>query len=273
MTSQDDEQHADDRVAEAFLDHFDLRPRARDRQTLEAIGAAFARLPYENLSKVLRKHDEQTEQTGGASARRRLPQRVFDEHLALGAGGTCFALTRLFSAVLTRLGYRSRVALCDTSHLVDGHCALLVDGGGPTPLLLDPGYLLHWPLPLEGASEGEAARGEARLERVADDRYELYTYGRRRYELKLAKVDMARFEAVWDASFDWTMMNGVHVCAADEDGGYAYLHGHKLRLQGVADKRTLNLRGREVDELATRFGLAPALIERAYQLVERARDD
>ncbi len=231
MTSQDDEQHADDRVAEAFLDHFDLRPRARDRQTLEAIGAAFARLPYENLSKVLRKHDEQTEQTGGASARRRLPQRVFDEHLALGAGGTCFALTRLFSAVLTRLGYRSRVALCDTS------------------------------------------RGEARLERVADDRYELYTYGRRRYELKLAKVDMARFEAVWDASFDWTMMNGVHVCAADEDGGYAYLHGHKLRLQGVADKRTLNLRGREVDELATRFGLAPALIERAYQLVERARDD
>jgi hypothetical protein len=272
MSRRGDDQSAcvDDEAAEAFVDHFDLRPRAADRATLEAIGAAFARLPYENLSKLLRKHAEQ--RSDDPLARRRMPADVLAEHLTLGAGGTCFALTRLFQAVLSRLGYRSRVALCDTSHQADGHCALLVDAGADAPLLVDPGYLLHQPLPLVGdGGAASAARGGARLEQVAGERYELHTYGRKRYTLKLATVDRARFEAVWDASFYWTMMNGVHLCAADGDGGYAYLNGHKLRLQGLADKRTLNLRGREVDELAARFGLAPELIERAYGLVERAR--
>lgn len=257
-------------AADAFLDHFDLVPRGSDRRTLETIGAAFARLPYENLTKLIAKHERPA-----GSERRRRPREVLGDHLALGAGGTCFALTELFGAVLARLGYESRPLLCDAPGRPASHCALLVRAGDEE-LLVDPGYLLTDPLPLPTRGEAPTSeRGVARLLRHDETSLDLYTYDRLRYRLRLDEISPARFAQVWDASFEATMMNGVHLCAAEADGGYAYLHGHKLRLQGrpgAGAVENINLRGREADELAARFGLAPELVARAYALVEAARE-
>lgn len=251
-----------ERGSDLFLDAFDVTPERPDLHTLGELGGAFSMLPYENLTKVIRKAE------GPASARRRSPLDVARDHLEHGTGGTCFALTRLFQETLERVGYGTRVVLCDTTHRVENHCALVVDVQG-RPYLMDPAYLLHEPIALEHGAE----QGAARLELTSEGEVELHTYGKRRYRVRLTDVDDARYERIWEASFDWTMMGNIHI-AAPEEGGFAYVHGHKLRLQrGESDKRTLNLRGREVTELARRFGISETIIRQAYALVNRSRED
>jgi arylamine N-acetyltransferase len=248
-----------------FLDHWGIRPRQLDRALLHRLGQAFAALPYENLTKLIKKH-----RLPPGPARRRLPAEVLADHLEHGTGGTCFALTELFASVLGDLGYSCRPVLCDTRHRADNHCALLVqlDVG---PALLDPGYLVHEPLLLPGPGQTRRC-GAVSLTANPRGRLELVSYGVRRYRLKLEPVSSQRFVAVWDSSFDWTMMNGVHVCAA-RDSGYAYLHGSKLRLQGSSGKQTLNLRGDEVQQIAKRFGIAPAVVEQACRLTRQRREN
>jgi len=255
-------EHSDKTAAEAFVDHFKILPKRADRDLLVALGAAFATLPYENLTKLIRKYE-----TEAGGDRRRLPNTVVGEHVALGAGGTCFALTRLFSAVLERFGYTSRPVLCDTRHRQDHHCALVVDDERG-PLLLDPGYLLSEPIPLQ---EGALDKPNSRLVCAGEGAFDLITYGATRYRLKTAAVDEAHFNAVWQASFDWTMMNDIYLCRA-EDKGYAYVHGHKVRLNRGESKETLNIRGHEASALGDRFGLDGALVGQAYALVAAARD-
>lgn len=257
MRAQDDSS-----AAEAFVDHFGISPKAADRDLLVALGAAFAALPYENLTKLIRKYER-----AAAEDPRRLPAEVMGEHLALGAGGTCFSLTRLFAAVLARFGYRSRPVLCDMRNRPDNHCALLVESDSG-PLLLDPGYLLHEPVPLQ---QGELRKPDSRIVRAGEGAFDLITYGTFRYRLKTAQVNAERFDAVWRDSFDWTMMNDVHLSRA-EGGGYAYVHGHKVRLKTERGKENLNIRGREAEALAWRFGLDQSLVEHAYTLVAASRE-
>jgi arylamine N-acetyltransferase len=119
------------RAAEAFLDHLRILPRGRSQDLLWEVREAFARLPYENLTKLIKKHA-----TPDRTERRRLPGEVVLGHVERGTGGTCFALTETFLSVLDRLGYRSRPVLCDMRAGVDSHCAVWIDaspGGEATP--------------------------------------------------------------------------------------------------------------------------------------------
>jgi arylamine N-acetyltransferase len=251
--------------AEAFCDSFAIRPRRPDQDLLDELGLAFARLPYENLTKLIKKH-----RLPPGPERRRLPAEVIEDHIASGAGGTCFALTTLFGAVLERLGFRCRPAMCDMRNRPDSHCALVVElGSGPH--LVDPGYLLHRPLPLSAQQpETLIGPGARLLASPQGTSFDLYTYDTWRYRLKLEPVSAARFRQIWDASFDWTMMNGVHICASIPDG-YAYVHNHRMRLLEGDGKRNQSIRGDEAAALAARFGISPTVVEEAYRLVAEAR--
>jgi arylamine N-acetyltransferase len=250
--------------AEAFCDSYSIRPRRPDRELLDELGLAFARLPYENLTKLIKKH-----QLPPGPERRRLPAEVIEAHIDSGAGGTCFALTTLFGAVLERLGFRCRPALCDMRNRPDSHCTLLVELDAGLHLL-DPGYLLHRPVPLSAQPETTVGPGARLLASPDGASFDLYTYDTWRYRLKLEPVSAARFQTIWDASFDWTMMNGVHVCAATPDG-YAYVHNHRMRLREGEGKHNQSIRGHETAALAIRFGISPTVVEEAYRLVAEAR--
>ena len=58
----------DQRAAEAFLDHYRIVPRAVGRDLIVELGSAFGHLPYENLTKLIKKHGnlpvEQSEYCG-----------------------------------------------------------------------------------------------------------------------------------------------------------------------------------------------------------------
>ena len=258
------------RAAEDFCDHFGIRPTRVDRDLLIAVGQAFARLPYENITKLLKKHAAEP-----GAQRRRLPAEVLRDHVSLGAGGTCFALTELFAVVLHRFGYQAWPVLCDTRHRAANHCALIVGDAQQGLMLLDPGYLLHEPVSLpQAGGPGEKMHGPTRLvlsgESGGHRVFDLHTYDTWRYRFRAAAVSPPEFEAAWDASFDWTMMDNIHLCAAHEQG-YAYVHGGKLRLRDATSKQTLNIRGNEPAAVAERFGMDEDLVRRAYELVERAR--
>ena len=256
---------SEQRAAEPFLDHFGIVPRAPDQDLLWAVGEAFTRLPYENLTKLIRKHT-----TAPGACRRRLAGEVVTDHLARGTGGTCFSLTNLFLAVLERVGYRCRPVLCDMKAGPDTHCAVIIDLP-EGPHLMDPGYLLQRPLPLR--PEGESVRvtpvAEVRVTAVdAGQAFEVRSGGVLRYRMKAAGVTPEQFVARWEDSFSWGHLGNLHVSRALETG-YAYLHGHKLRLQRPDGKETLNVRADLAGALRERFGIHPDVAAQAWAIVER----
>ena len=99
---------------------------------------------------------------------------------------------------------------------------------------------------------------------------DLFSGGKWRYRVDLTPASPQQLLAAWDASFDWTMMNDLHVCGAS-GAGYAYLHGHKLRCQEPDGKQTLNVRGEEARVLHERFGIAPQLVQQARELLVASR--
>ena len=254
-----------DKAAEIFFDHFGLVPDGRPGTLVPALSAAFTRLPYENVSKLLAKYDS------GTPRLRRLPERVMLDHLAFGTGGTCFSLSALFAAVLDRAGVRLEHLLCDSGGRSASHCALLVSLGEER-LLLDPAYLLAEPqvLPSVGGPPSGRAEGRVQLSSATPGCYTLSTFGRARYSFRACGVSREHFERVWEQSFAWTMMNDVHLSRAEGEG-YCYAHGHKLRVHSREGKQTFNLRGEEAPLLAAHFGIDPVLVARAFELVRQAR--
>jgi arylamine N-acetyltransferase len=250
-------------AVDGFVEHFAIQPRLGRDALLEQIGSAFAQLPYENLTKLIRKF---TEPPG--PSRRRTPDDVVSDHIQLGTGGTCFALSTLFREVLRRFGFECFVALCDSRRAVDSHCALVVTLDG-TPHLVDPGYLVYRPLPMRAGQVSQHS-GSAALQLVGDpsgQSFELSSGGRPRYRVKNAPIGERQLLALWDESFDWTMMNNVHICQARADG-YAYLHGRKLRHQGRRAKSTQNVREMLPAALGERFGIDPRIVEQAYGFID-----
>jgi arylamine N-acetyltransferase len=258
--------------ADAFIDHFGIRSGARSEDLLREVSRALEAFPYENLSKLIKKH-----RLPPGPQRRRLPGEVLEDHIRLGAGGTCFALTHLLRGVLERLGLDAFTVLCDTRHQRANHCAVVVVIDD-RPLLVDPGYLLYEPLALEHLQQesprpgDHAARPGTRLVTNQEDgrSADLFTFDTWRYQVRLEPVPIERFLQVWDASFEWTMMNGVHLCMRSGPG-YLYVNGIKLNIRGEDRGESINIRDREAEVLSRQLGIDPRLIAEGYALMRSAR--
>jgi len=245
-----------------LCDAFGIRLLRPDTDLLWECAAAFARLPYENLTKLIKKH-----RFPPGPARRRSPSEVIEDHLQYGTGGTCFSLNNLFAEVLHRLGFPCFPVLCDMRAGADSHCALVVTLGNQ-PYLLDPAYLIRQPLPLPLGDQQDKqtdTTGNVVVTATGAASYDLATYNRWRYSIKLDPVPRQRYTALWDSSFDWTMMNGIHLSATAATG-YAYVHNHKLCLRVPEDRRTINIRGSEASTLTARFGIDATIVDEAYRL-------
>ena len=251
------------RAADIFCDHFAIRSGRRERDVVAEVGEALSRLPYENLTKLIKK-----QRFPRGPERRRLPDEVMADHLSLGSGGTCFALIRLAGDVLSRLDVQWWPVLCDTPHRPANHCATVVSSGG-REFLLDPGYLLFEPVPLDGGELFGHGK-QLLLKAVSTDVVELWTFGTLRYRLHRAPTSPEVFDSAWDASFDWTMMRGAHLCVPQGDG-YAYMHNRTLCLRGGAERDNVSLRGREALELNRRFGLDGSVVREAFSIVDQLR--
>jgi arylamine N-acetyltransferase len=262
-------------VLEGFLRHFGIAGDGPPRRLLGETTAAFARLPYENITKIL-KHAA----CGTPEEARRSPAEVLADHQAWGAGGTCFALTSTLLRLMRALGWRAEAILADRPYGPDTHCALVVWIEG-VPHLVDPGYLIVDPLPLEPGGDRAFTTGRGRLALSPDpagERIGLATIrgGARTHRLtyKLVPVDRARFHRAWDASFGWEMMRYPLLVRATESG-HVYVRGSMLQIRrGDSVDRTRVPEREWAARVGAEFRMAPALLARALSILgERGGGD
>lgn len=239
---------------------------------LEVVGAAFARLPYENLTKILK-----SERLVDPERALRGPREVIEDHIRLGTGGTCFSLTAALLFVMRALGFDAEPLLADRHYGDDTHCGLVVRVGNKR-YLLDPGFLLMRPVPIDGTRRVICtAFNDIVLEPLADGgRVAVHTCQNnaqvRRFTFKTDPADDAAFVRAWRGSFGWDMMRyPVLACVGGED--QKYLQGHRLQFRSRGALESAELR---VDELVARisqeFGLRRGVAAAALRVLARRRE-
>ncbi len=228
---------------------------------LEACCDILRRFPYENLSKLISRNEAEHPIFMPRDA-----ARILDEHERFGAGGTCFALTRMMSCAARTAGFDLQVLLCDMKAGRDIHCVPAIRYGDEW-YAIDPGYLIFHPLKLVPGriQKTRSERMDVELRPAGAGALEVRTCGRTRYVMKLEAADEERFLRAWLASFHRPMMNGIHVSRRVE-GGYEYLHDRNLRIQDAEGKRNVKLGADIPVELERRFGIHRKLAERAVEL-------
>jgi len=257
-----------DPVLGAYARHFTIDLAADSRSLLGRVLRSFASLPYENLSKIVR-HAE----VGAAAAARRDPPCVVREHIALGAGGTCFSLTATLCHLVRALGFAAEPVLADRHYGPDTHCALLVWIEG-RPHLVDPGFLLFDPVPLRPDTEQEIETSFHTVRLVpeaAPGRWALHTVqggvASRRLTLKTDPVDGRAFRRAWDASFGWEMMRQP-LLTKIVDGAHVYVRGGYWQTRSRAEMRRANVAPDGwAPAVAQAFGIDRRLVERALRVL------
>jgi arylamine N-acetyltransferase len=268
------------RAVALFDRHYGLPGRRAREQELATLASRFAELPYENLTKIIA-----LAESGVGVPHLRRPTQVMEDHLALGTGGTCFSLVELLRTLALAAGFACQPAMAHMRHGANLHCVLLCEAGGRR-FVVDPGYLLPRPLPLEGASAEGAELGAARVVRagslgpvpagIPEGELDLYTIEPEgplwRYRIDPHLPSPEEFEAHWRASFGQSAMRSLLCTRRTPGDEILYLHNHKLRRRSVEGKRTENVRGELCERVQESFGIAPEVTRRAAELVARARE-
>ncbi len=207
---------------EYFLRLFQIEASEPSLEHVVRILRSFSLLPYENLSKIL--YLNRNWQSGHF----RWPQDIISDYERFHLGGTCFSLTFFLKTILDYCGYRTEILMADMKSGPNTHCLLLLYFEG-REYLLDPGYLLQYPLPLD--SPNITGKFALRYD-PGNDRYSLRTIEgdqeKRRYSFRKAPTSLMDFQKYWEDSFHWMTMHGICLSKREENG-FIYLHNHYLK--------------------------------------------
>jgi arylamine N-acetyltransferase len=263
-------------AAGSFLACFGLTGKIPlNEEALRQIYRAFSNLPYENLSKIIRKHNFLAE---GVSSLR-TPEEVLEGFLAQRLGGTCFSLTQCLYSLLGFCGFAAYRVLGDMRHGTDIHCAVIADLG-QEKYLCDAGYLLPEPLPLSPYDRSEL-RGSLYTYILEADSgnprvHHLYTRSpgsselKWRYRIRDHAVTDSEFEHRWQLSFHDTMMNQI-VLTRNLEKGQVYIHKHHLRLNLSDRKQNINIRSSMAEKVKELFGIDSRIVEKSLISLEEER--
>jgi arylamine N-acetyltransferase len=290
------------RAKEIFLDHFGLPSGDPEFEMLRRVVACYSNLPYENLTKIIRKFT-----ASSPDERLRGPVDVVTGYVDHRTGGTCFSLTYCLGSILASAGYRCHPVMADMKR-PNIHCALIVELKGRS-FLVDPGYLVGEPVELTGRPVRIATTfGVVEIRPRQGERYDLFTLdgpdelaaagsaasaqsavgagagsagpagisSRRcgdrkwRYALKTEPVSHAAFMSHWQDSFSLPMMNSLLLTRLTPSG-HLYIKNHHLRMRGVRGKVNENIRSEFERRIAAEFGIPPEITAQAREHLERLR--
>lgn len=299
------------RGKEIFLDHFKLPSGDPDVDMLRRIVECYSNLPYENLTKIIKKFTAPSPEE-----RLRGPVEVMAGYVNARTGGTCFSLTYCLGSILASAGYRSHPVMADMKR-PNIHCALVVELGGRR-LLVDPGYLLGEPVELGAAPVSVATTfGTVEIKPRGRESYDLFTVDGAR-EPERAGPDVpagaapgspgcgARdaFAGASDVTLDAqrprpagrTWRYTVKTAAVSHSAfmrhwqdsfslpmmssllltkltpeGHLYIKNHHLRMKGVRGKTNENIRGEIERRIASEFGIPAGITAEARRHIERLR--
>jgi len=103
-----------------FVAFFHLHQHLPDMAFLVRVLTHFAKLPYENISKIVKLQENYT-----TSTRLRLPEEVMADYVEHRLGGTCFSLTFFLQTILTDCGYLCYPIIAHMPRMRNSHCALI----------------------------------------------------------------------------------------------------------------------------------------------------
>ena len=228
----------------------------------------YSRLPYENLSKII-KHQKQTEWL----QKIRLPGEVLDDHFSCHLGGTCFSLTFTLETILARLGFICYPVMADMKWRPNSHCALIVRYQGDQ-YLVDPGYLLNRPMQLNVERPRIFLHEVSGVEVVyqqAERRYHLYTFDRAgmkwRYSFRNIGCSRRDFLAFWLESFYWNSMHGL-LLNKIEKGRMVYVHKTYMRETTAETRVNRNIKPDYHSAIAEVFDIQARKVEEALSALQ-----
>ena len=255
-------------VTGLFISHFMVPAGEPDLELLRALVQSFSSIPYENLTKIIKKFT-----SPGPKERLRGPEEVLSGHIARHTGGTCFSLTYCLGAVLTGAGYRCHPVMADMKR-PNIHCALVVYIGEKT-YLVDPGYLLGEPVELgDRAVSVPTSFGTVELRPRTGGRYDLFTVAggeeKWRYRVRTAPVPRSLFLKYWQESFSLPMMNSMQLTRLT-DRGHLYIRDHHLRLRRGGEKLNENIRPELEQRIEREFGIPAEITSEVRDHLERMK--
>jgi len=254
-----------------FERHFGLIRGRSARDDLRLLLRHYSRIPYENLSKIIKvaRYQELEEKF-------RLPLEVIQDHIEHRLGGTCFSLTYFLEQILRCWGYPCYKTMAHMAAGENIHCVIVAEVGGES-CLVDPGYLLWEPLPLSRGGPQVLSAPQGRLELRYDGRgeeYHLFTCNARgrkwRYRFRPCPVSEEEFRRHWVASFSRPTLHDILLNRLTEQG-LLYIRGHHLRLTSLAEERKENIRRDLHRQVERWFGIDPRWVEEALSVLERQR--
>jgi len=263
-------------VVERYLSALGVPRREPSRAALaELVAAHVARVPFENLSKLLR-----WKRLGLTSLP---PLELFlDDVERHRLGGTCYSNNCHLWSLLVSLGYQARLCGADMRD-PDVHAVIVVEVED-RDVLVDAGYAapFHQPLPLDLVVDHHVPWGHERYvlrprDAAGRSRLDLYRDGivKHGYLVKPAPRSPAAFEGVIADSFrpDSTFMNAIALCRFQPHAALAIRNLTFIEsTQEAATVRKLRSR-EEVAALAEeRFGVPAALVAEAMDQVREWKD-
>mgnify|MGYP003982957097 CR=1 FL=1 len=252
-----------------FLKDFRFDEPKPSLEHIAEVSRYFSRLPYENISKILKRGQELGTQ------RLRLPDEVTSDHFEWHAGGTCFSLTYFLCGIFTILGYDAQPLICHLNWGQNTHSAVTLQFGGAR-YLVDPGYMIFRPLLLKKSSIEARLSAETGLSLRFDpelDEYAVYTYRKgqfvRRYRFDDRPVPWEQFSKFWDASFQLPGMDDLTLTRV-EGQEMIFVQGDFIKItspETIEKIREVNLAEKIIKE---RFGIPlEKLEEDRYVLSQR----
>ncbi len=253
---------------ELFCAHFKLSGGDPDLDMLRGIISCYANIPYENLTKIIRKF---TVERPGERLRR--PVEVVSGYIENRTGGTCFSLTFCLGSILAKAGYRCYPVMADMKR-PNVHCALVVTIKAKK-YIVDPGYLLGEPVELSGAPVRlTTSFGNVELRPRSVTRYDLFTVtgGERkwRYCVRLNPITQPLFMRYWRESFDLPMMNSLQLTRLT-GSGHLYIRDHHLRLRRSDARINENIRAELESRIESEFGIPGEITAEARELLEKMK--
>ncbi|MBN1570868.1 MAG: arylamine N-acetyltransferase [Acidobacteria bacterium] len=251
------------------MEYFRIAGNGTPRQVLGHVVTAFAGIPYENISKIIKR-----EEAGSAEKARRYPEEVIRNHMDWGSGGTCFSLTCTLAKLVRGLGWEAEYILADRRYGQNTHCALLI-WINDVPHILDPGFLIIHPIPVPQNGELEFKTAFNSIVLAAEKNPGNVTLstirkGARAYRLtyKTSPVDEGEFFKAWDASFDWDMMH-YPLLTRSIASKQIYLNGPCLQVSDADSVERQTISENEfITRIASEFRIHPSLVARAISILK-----
>lgn len=246
-----------------FCQYYNIQPKWPDLPFLEEIVGHYRKLPYENLSKIIK-----LQQFFDSTEHFRLPEEVIEDHLRYKLGGTCFSLTFFLCCILLQHQFLCYPVIASMKNRPYSHSAILVLLENKK-YLVDPGYLLANPMEIHPDFSRFYQTVQTGVELVFQketERYHLYTFNAEqktwRYQFQDYPISWKEFLGYWENSFYQGTMR--HICLTQvREQGLIYIQNKYVKIvnsEKIQKKRIQRDMEWVVQDL---FGIAPELVEKA----------